>query len=106
MAQFTLDVNGQSRTLEVDGEMPLLWALRDELALTGTKYGCGIGMWGACTVHVDGEAVRSCQTLVADVKGKRVTTIEGLAADFAPGHAHGPETAALSVVQKAWIEEQ
>jgi isoquinoline 1-oxidoreductase alpha subunit len=108
MAQFVLEVNGKARTLDVDGEMPLLWALRDELALTGTKYGCGIGMCGACTVHVDGEAVRSCQTLVSDVKGKKVTTIEGLAAEWGPPHGNGgkSEPAALHVVQKAWIEEQ
>lgn len=98
MAQFSLEVNGETRVLNVDGAMPLLWALRDELALTGTKYGCGIGMCGACTVHLDGEAVRSCQTLVADVNGKKITTIEGLAALGGDG--------ALHVVQKAWIEEQ
>jgi isoquinoline 1-oxidoreductase alpha subunit len=101
MARFVLEVNGQARTLDVDGEMPLLWALRDELALTGTKYGCGIGMCGACTVHVDGEAVRSCQTLVADLKGKKVTTIEGLGIEDL-----GIDAGALHVVQKAWIEEQ
>ena len=95
MSQFVLEVNGHARTLDVDGEMPLLWALRDELALTGTKYGCGIGMCGACTVHLDGEAVRSCQTTVADAKGKKITTIEGLGGD-----------GALHVVQKAWIAEQ
>ncbi len=78
MSQIVLEVNGQARALDVDGAMPLLWALRDELMLTGTKYGCGIGMCGACTVHLDGEAVRSCQTMVSDVKGKKVTTIEGL----------------------------
>ena len=112
MARFVLEVNGQARTLDVDGEMPLLWALRDELALTGTKYGCGIGMCGACTVHLDGEAVRSCQTLVADVKGKKITTIEGLAAEFGSGAGHAAGSGGnsgegvLHVVQKAWIEEQ
>jgi isoquinoline 1-oxidoreductase subunit alpha len=94
MAQFALEVNGQSRTIESDGEMPLLWALRDVLELTGTKYGCGIGMCGACTVHLDGAAVRSCQTTVADARGKKVTTIEGLGKD------------GLHVVQRAWIAEQ
>jgi isoquinoline 1-oxidoreductase alpha subunit len=94
MAQFPLHVNGQSRTIEADGEMPLLWALRDLLQLTGTKYGCGIGMCGACTVHLDGAAVRSCQTSVADARGKKITTIEGL----------GEKE--IHVVQRAWIAEQ
>jgi len=94
MAQFTLDVNGQRRAFEADGEMPLLWALRDLLELTGTKYGCGIGMCGACTVHLDGASVRSCQTTVADVGSRRITTIEGLGRD----HLHP--------VQEAWIAEQ
>ena len=71
MAQFPLNVNGATRTVEADGEMPLLWALRDLLDLTGTKYGCGIGMCGACTVHLDGTAVRSCQTPLADVRGRK-----------------------------------
>lgn len=106
MSQFVLEVNGQARTLDVDGAMPLLWALRDELALTGTKYGCGIGMCGACTVHLDGEAVRSCQTMVADAQGKKVTTIEGLAAEFDRGPRNGSSESSLHVVQKAWIEEQ
>ncbi len=94
MAQFTFNVNGATRTVEADGDMPLLWALRDLLDLTGTKYGCGIGMCGACTVHLDGAAVRSCQTSLADVRGRKVTTIEGL------GHQ------GLHIVQKAWIAEQ
>jgi isoquinoline 1-oxidoreductase alpha subunit len=94
MAQFALDVNGLKRTIEAEGDMPLLWALRDVLELTGTKYGCGIGMCGACTVHLDGTAVRSCQTTVADVRGRNVTTIEGLGQN----HPHP--------VQKAWIAEQ
>ena len=94
MAHFALNVNGQIRPIEGDGEMPLLWALRDLLELTGTKYGCGIGLCGACTVHLDGAAVRSCQTKVADVNGRKVTTIEGLG------------TGGLHPVQKAWIAEQ
>ena len=76
-----LNVNGQDISLKVAPEMPLLWALRDELQLFGTKYGCGVGLCGACTVHVDGKAVRSCVTLVSDAAGKPVTTIEGLSPD-------------------------
>ncbi len=94
MAQFTLSVNGLSRAIESDGEMPLLWALRDLLQLTGTKYGFGIGMCGACTVHLDGTAVRSCQTAIADVRGRKIITIEGLGHD------------GLHPVQRAWITEQ
>jgi aerobic-type carbon monoxide dehydrogenase small subunit (CoxS/CutS family) len=89
-----LVVNGEARRLDADPDMPLLWALRDLLDLTGTKYGCGIAQCGACTVHLDGEAVRSCQTRLADVAGKRVTTIEGLD----PQGRHP--------VQLAWIAEQ
>jgi isoquinoline 1-oxidoreductase alpha subunit len=74
-----LTVNRISRSFQGDPEMPLLWFLRDELQLTGTKYGCGLGLCGACTVHLDGKAVRSCQTPMKAVAGKRVTTIEGLA---------------------------
>jgi len=87
-------VNGQPRSVDVDPEMPLLWVLRDLLGLTGTKYGCGIAECGACTVHVEGEATRSCVTTVGEVAGKKITTIEGLAAD----RSHP--------LQKAWIEEQ
>jgi aerobic-type carbon monoxide dehydrogenase small subunit (CoxS/CutS family) len=78
---FTL--NGKARTVDVPPEMPLLWVLRDTLNLTGTKFGCGMALCGACTVHVDGEATRSCVTRIADVAGKRVTTIEGLSPDGA-----------------------
>jgi aerobic-type carbon monoxide dehydrogenase small subunit (CoxS/CutS family) len=95
MATYELSVNGRVHTLDVDPELPLLWALRDHLALTGTKYSCGQGLCGSCTVHVNGEATRSCVTTVAQVQGARVTTIEGLAA---AGSAHP--------VQAAWIAEQ
>ena len=88
---FTL--NGKSATLDVSPDMPLLWALRDNLNMTGTKFGCGMALCGACTVHIDGEATRSCITLVSSIAGKKVTTIEGLSAD---GHSHP--------VQKAWME--
>lgn len=89
-----LNVNGQALEADVEPGMPLLWVLRDELDLTGTKYGCGIGVCGACTVHIDGLPARSCQMPVAQVKG-RVTTIEGLG---------NPEV--LHAVQKAWIDHQ
>jgi isoquinoline 1-oxidoreductase alpha subunit len=75
-----LTVNGASHTVDVAADTPLLWALREAVGLTGTKFGCGIGQCGACTVHVDGAAVRSCSTPVSDVVGKAITTIEGLAA--------------------------
>jgi isoquinoline 1-oxidoreductase alpha subunit len=76
MVAFTL--NGKAQTLDVDPEMPLLWAVRDVVGLTGTKFGCGMAQCGACTVHVDGVPTRSCQTLVGDVEGATITTIEGL----------------------------
>jgi len=77
----TLNVNGTARSFSGDEEMPLLWFLRDDLRLTGTRFGCGLGVCGACTVHVDGQAVRSCQTQMRTLQNKRVTTIEGLSAD-------------------------
>jgi isoquinoline 1-oxidoreductase alpha subunit len=77
--RFTL--NGKPQTVDVPAEMPLLWVLRDTLNLTGTKFGCGMALCGACTVHVDGEATRSCVTTISDVAGKKVTTIEGLSLD-------------------------
>jgi isoquinoline 1-oxidoreductase alpha subunit len=89
-----LTVNGISREVDVEEDMPLLWVLRDELAITGPKYGCGISMCGACTVHVNGVAVRSCVTAVGDVDGE-ITTIEGLGT---------PD--ALHAVQAAWIDHQ
>ena len=92
---ITLTVNGEVRTLDVEGEMPLLWALRDLLNLTGTKYGCGVGSCGACTVLVDGRAVRSCTMPVSAASGRAITTIEGLA-----------ERGRLHPVQQAWIEAQ
>jgi aerobic-type carbon monoxide dehydrogenase small subunit (CoxS/CutS family) len=91
----TFTVNGQTRAVQVDRGTPLLWVLRDTLALTGTKYGCGIGVCGMCTVHVDGMATRACTTPLSAVEGKRVTTIEGLAP---PGAVHA--------LQAAWIEAQ
>ena len=94
MATFTLTVNGKPRTVEAaDPEMPLLWVLRDRLGLTGTKYGCGAGACGACTVHVDGEALQSCQVPVSALAGRRVTTIEGLSDD------------GRHPCQLAWLEE-
>lgn len=99
----TLLVNGTEYTLDVEAEMPLLWALRDELGLTGTKFGCGIAQCGACTVHVNGNAVRSCVTPVSTVEGQAITTIEGLAQAVA-----GTNTAApgITAVQQAWVDHQ
>ena len=76
-----LNVNGEERSFDGDPSMPLLWYLRDEMALTGTKFGCGVGLCGACTVHVEGEALRACTLPMSDVEGKSVTTIEGLDAE-------------------------
>ncbi|HVN44133.1 MAG TPA: (2Fe-2S)-binding protein [Steroidobacteraceae bacterium] len=87
-----MTVNGAARELDVDPEMPLLWALRDHLQLTGTKFGCGMALCGACTVHLDGEPTRSCVTPVSAVQGRKVTTIEGLS---------GP---AGRAVQSAWVD--
>jgi isoquinoline 1-oxidoreductase alpha subunit len=99
----TLLINGVEYTLDVEPEMPLLWALRDELGLTGTKFGCGIASCGACTVQVDGNAVRSCVTPVAAVEGRQITTIEGLAQALGNTSPAGPD---LSAVQQAWIDHQ
>ena len=75
-----LNINGRSLSVEAANDTPLLWAIREQLQMTGTKFGCGAGLCGACTVHVNGEAVRSCQTTLSDVAGKKITTIEGLSA--------------------------
>ena len=91
----SLNINGKTQEVDVDPSTPLLWALREQVGLTGTKYGCGIAVCGSCTVHVDGQAVRSCVTPVAAVQGKKITTIEGLAAN-----------GALNKVQKAWLEHE
>ena len=76
MSVFQLNVNGNRHTVDIDGEMPLLWAIRDVLGLTGTKFGCGVAQCGACTVHLDGQAIRSCITPISEAEGKRLTTIE------------------------------
>ncbi|MBD3898265.1 (2Fe-2S)-binding protein [Halomonas sp. ML-15] len=89
----TLTINGQQHELDVPDQMPLLWALRDVVRLTGTKFGCGIAQCGACTVHLDGEAVRSCVTPVSQAQNREITTIEGIADD-----------AVGSRVQRAWLE--
>jgi len=99
----TLQVNGVEYTLDIEPEMPLLWALRDELGLTGTKFGCGIASCGACTVQVDGNAVRSCVTPVAAVEGRQITTIEGLAQALGNTTPNAPD---LTAVQQAWIDHQ
>lgn len=92
---ITLDVNGRSHQLDVDPTTPLLWVLREQLGLTGAKYGCGQGLCGSCTVHLDGEAMQSCKLPVAKAAGKRITTIEGLASG-----------AVLHRVQRAWLDHQ
>jgi len=94
MAEISLRVNGSERKVSVAPETPLLWVLRDTLNMTGTKFGCGAGLCGACTVHVEGAAVRSCSTPLSQVAGKNVTTIEGLSAN------------GLTELQKAWIAEE
>jgi isoquinoline 1-oxidoreductase alpha subunit len=88
----SLNVNGKDYEIDVAPDTPLLWAIRENLKLTGTKYGCGIGECGSCTVHVDGKAVRSCTVSVEEVQGKKITTIEGLPEDHP--------------VKKAWVDEQ
>jgi isoquinoline 1-oxidoreductase subunit alpha len=90
----TLNINGRQHSIDVANDTPLLWVVREHLQMTGTKFGCGAGLCGACTVHLDGEAVRSCQIPIGDAAGKRIVTIEGLSAD-------GDHP-----LQKAWIAEQ
>jgi len=92
MASYKLNINGQSKEVDVAEDTPMLWVLRDSLQLVGTKYGCGIAQCGACTIHVEGKAVRSCQLQVSQVKDKKITTIEGLSEDGS------------HPVQQAWIE--
>ncbi|MEO1052360.1 MAG: (2Fe-2S)-binding protein [Bacteroidota bacterium] len=94
MASISLNINEKSYTVDVDPQMPLLWVIRDHIGLTGTKFGCGIAQCGACTIHLDGNAVRSCILPVAAVADKKITTIEGISENN--DHA----------IQKAWIEEQ
>ena len=93
MTLLTLHVNGARRRVNLPGDTPLLWALRDKLGLTGTKYGCGAGHCGACTVHLDGAAVRACSIPITEVAGKAITTIEGLSRDGS------------HPVQRAWVAE-
>ena len=92
MSGVPLNVNGHAHQVQADPQTPLLWVLRDEIGLTGTKYGCGVAQCGACTVHVDGQAMRSCVAPVSAVAGRKVTTIEGL------------QSRAAKAVQKAWVE--
>ena len=92
---ISFTVNGQARSLDVEPDTPLLWAIRETLGLTGTKFGCGIAYCGACTVHINGKAERSCSIPVSSVEGASVTTIEGLAAG-----------GALNAVQQAWLDQQ
>ncbi|MFN3849643.1 MAG: (2Fe-2S)-binding protein [Spirosomataceae bacterium] len=94
MAKYNLTINGKKVAIEAEPDTPMLWVLRDEVHLKGTKFGCGMGLCGACTIHLDGQAVRSCQTPISTVKSKKITTIEGISTNI--DH----------VVQKAWIEEQ
>ena len=94
MAQTSISVNGETKSIDIDPATPLLWVLREQLGLTGTKFGCGLALCGACTVHVDGTAVRSCVMPVRAVAGKRVTTVEGLSRD----RSHP--------VQRAWLQVQ
>ena len=92
MAQITLNINGKDHTLQVSEDVPLLWVIREHLQLTGTKFGCGISQCGACTVHVDGQPMRSCQLRVSRMAGRKITTIEGVAEDHP--------------VKQAWIDIQ
>ena len=92
---YALKINGEDRTVDVDGDTPLLWVLRDVLGMTGTKFGCGMALCGACTVHIDGEATRSCITTIDSLGNSKVTTIEAIG-----------ETPAGKAIQKAWLEKE
>jgi len=92
---YTIDVNGKTHSVDVDGDTPLLWVLRDVLGMTGTKFGCGMALCGACTVHINGAAARSCITPVSNVGKSRITTIEAIGA-----------TAAGARIQKAWLDRE
>lgn len=94
MPKYTLEINGKSTAVEADADMPLLWALRDKVGLTGTKFGCGIAQCGACTVHMNGSPVRSCVLPISAADGSRITTIEGLA-----------DKDQLHVLQQVWIDQ-
>ena len=95
MAKYTLTINGKKTQVEAETDTPMLWVIRDYVGLKGTKFGCGLGLCGACTIHLDGQAVRSCQTPISSVKAtSKITTIEGLSTDLE------------RAVQNAWIEEQ
>ena len=97
-----LIVNGVTHDVDVEPDAPLLWVIRDELNLTGTKFGCGIAACGSCTVHIDGEAIRSCIVPVGSAAGKKITTIEGIGG----GNGQSNEVGALTAVQQAWIDHQ
>ena len=99
---ITLNVNGESHQLNVSPEMPLLWAIRDKLNLTGTKFGCGHAMCGACVVHLDGEAARSCSIMVGEAAGKKITTIEGISGPVAEAVTHAWQS--LDVVQCGYCQ--
>ncbi|PWK27676.1 isoquinoline 1-oxidoreductase alpha subunit [Arcicella aurantiaca] len=97
MTKYTLTINGKKTQVEAEPDTPMLWVIRDYVGLKGTKFGCGMGLCGACTIHLDGQAIRSCQTPISSVKAtNKITTIEGISAGINIDH----------VVQKAWIEEQ
>jgi isoquinoline 1-oxidoreductase alpha subunit len=100
--QVTLNVNGQARAVDVDADKPLLWVIRDDVGLTGTKYGCGIAQCGACTVHVDGQPVRSCSVPASAMTGRKITTIEGLTSPAAK--AVQASWVALDVVQCGYCQ--
>jgi isoquinoline 1-oxidoreductase alpha subunit len=93
MANYTINVNGKTHTVDVPGDMPLLWVLRDKINLKGTKFGCGVAACGACTVHLDGKVARACMTPIQSVGSQRVTTVEGIG-----------ETKTGQAVQKAWVD--